>query len=305
MDHDQRFKALLLEFLPEFFHLFFPEWADRFDFTDVQWLEQEIFPDPPHGERRSIDLVAQLPVNHAPDLSDEPGGRWLVLVHVEIESADNVAPLRRRMFEYHRHLRNKYEQPVLSIGLYLRVGLEGIGWDVYEERFWGRTLVHFEYPYIGLPALDGEHYLGGANLLGAALAALMRLPAERRMELGREAWRRLVQSQENEHRRYLLSDCIAAYIPRNEAERQVLESQLLLTTDPGERTMIATIWDRARDEGKMEAQREFLLIQLEERFGQLAEPVRQRLAQMSSEQMKGLVRAVMTAASLKELGLES
>jgi hypothetical protein len=32
-DHDQRFKTLLREFLPEFFDGFFPEWAPRFDFT--------------------------------------------------------------------------------------------------------------------------------------------------------------------------------------------------------------------------------------------------------------------------------
>jgi hypothetical protein len=26
--------------------------------------------------------------------------------------------------------------PVLPIGLFLRVGLDGIGWDAYEEHFW-------------------------------------------------------------------------------------------------------------------------------------------------------------------------
>jgi hypothetical protein len=31
-DHDQRFKTLLESFFPEFMRLFFPEWADRFDF---------------------------------------------------------------------------------------------------------------------------------------------------------------------------------------------------------------------------------------------------------------------------------
>ena len=49
-DHDQRFKTLLREFLPEFFELFFPEWAARFDFSSTEWLEQEAFLDPPGGE---------------------------------------------------------------------------------------------------------------------------------------------------------------------------------------------------------------------------------------------------------------
>ncbi len=49
IDHDQRFKSLLKAFFAEFFQVFFPEWADRFDFSRVEWLEQEVFTDPPRG----------------------------------------------------------------------------------------------------------------------------------------------------------------------------------------------------------------------------------------------------------------
>jgi hypothetical protein len=49
-DHDQRFKSLLKAFFAEFFQVFFPAWADRFDFARVDWLEQEVFTDPPRGE---------------------------------------------------------------------------------------------------------------------------------------------------------------------------------------------------------------------------------------------------------------
>ena len=38
-DHDQRFKTLLKTFLPEFFALFFADWAETFDFSRVEWLE--------------------------------------------------------------------------------------------------------------------------------------------------------------------------------------------------------------------------------------------------------------------------
>jgi excisionase family DNA binding protein len=44
------------------------------------------------------------------------------------------------------------------------VGLDGIGWDVYEETRWGHRLVTFEYAYVGLPALDGEHYVAELRL---------------------------------------------------------------------------------------------------------------------------------------------
>ena len=61
LDHDQRFKLLIQEFFAEFLELFFPDQAARFDFSAIQWLDKEIFVDPPHGERGTLDLVAQLP----------------------------------------------------------------------------------------------------------------------------------------------------------------------------------------------------------------------------------------------------
>ena len=44
-DHDQRFKNLLQEFFAEFVQLFFPDWAGRFDFAGLEWLNAEVFPD--------------------------------------------------------------------------------------------------------------------------------------------------------------------------------------------------------------------------------------------------------------------
>ncbi len=60
-DYDQRFKSLLRQFLPEFFELFFPDWANRFDFSGTESLEQEALLDPPAGEKRILDVVAKVP----------------------------------------------------------------------------------------------------------------------------------------------------------------------------------------------------------------------------------------------------
>jgi len=38
-DHDQRFKALIREFFPDFLRLFFADYARRFDFSNVDWLD--------------------------------------------------------------------------------------------------------------------------------------------------------------------------------------------------------------------------------------------------------------------------
>ena len=98
-DHDQRFKNLLRAFFREFLLLFFPEWAARFDWSEVEWLDQEVFLDPPQGERRYLDLLAKL--RTLEPVTGQRAGEAdaeLALIHVEIESPDKVRPLRPRMF---------------------------------------------------------------------------------------------------------------------------------------------------------------------------------------------------------------
>src|SRR5262249_31112402 len=169
-DHDQRFKTLLVEFFREFLFLFFPAWAERFDLSAVDWLPQEVFPDPPQGERRALDLVARVPlwpgVPPPAEGGDESG---LVLIHIEVESNDRIAGFRRRFFEYYGDLRRKYDLPVWPIGLFLRVGLDGVGWTSYTETFWEQRILQFIFAYVGLPALDAETYLSGESLLVVGL----------------------------------------------------------------------------------------------------------------------------------------
>ncbi len=58
--------------------------------------------------------------------------------------------------------------PVFLIAWFLRVGLDGSGWDVHEEHFWEQRVLRFEYAYVGLPAVPGEAHAMGENLLGEA-----------------------------------------------------------------------------------------------------------------------------------------
>ena len=132
---------------------------------------------------------------------------WLALVHIEIESPDKIAPLRPRMFDAYVHLRRQHGLPVLPIGLYLRVGLDGVGTDVYEEHFWELRPVHFEYLYVGLPALDAVEYVQGTNWLGVALAALMGIPKDRVAWLGAEALRRIQTAPLTDQQRFLWRRC--------------------------------------------------------------------------------------------------
>jgi hypothetical protein len=214
MDHDQRFKALLQEFFREFLLLFFPKLAERFDLTSIDWMKTEVFPSPPQGLRQYVDLMARLRTKAAVQamrLGEEDS--LVVLVHVEIEAEDSVARLPARMFDYYVPLRRDSRLPVLPLALYLQVGKDGIGIERYVERLWDHELLHFEYFYVGLPALEAARYLHGDNWLGVALSALMRMRPEEKPRFKAEALRRLVECPESEQRRFLLCECVQAYLP--------------------------------------------------------------------------------------------
>jgi uncharacterized protein DUF4351 len=308
--HDERFKKLLQAFFAEFFRLFFPTWATRFDFSKIGWLDKELMSDALEGQSRFVDIVAKLPtLEPVPSPDGRSGESWLALVHVEIEAADTVAPLRQRMFHYYEPLRRRHGLPVLPIGLYLRVGLKGIGWDVYEEHFWEHPLVRFYYAYVGLPALDAEHYVRQDNWLGVALAALMDVAKERRIELAGEALERIVNSPQNLYQKTLLCECVSAYLPIDEEERQQFEEMLRNHPDSGVRAMELGLLDhvehRGRLEGRLEGQREMLREVLETRFGPLTPAAAARLQAWSTDRLTEVGRALFSATSLEELGLGS
>src|SRR5262245_44331937 len=102
-DLDQRMKVLLREFFREFIALFFPQWVERFDLDSINWLDKEVFPDPPRGQRLAVDLLAHLTARRPVAMSRGPDST-LALVHIEIESDDKVAAFRQRIHRYYQSL---------------------------------------------------------------------------------------------------------------------------------------------------------------------------------------------------------
>jgi hypothetical protein len=302
--HDERFKKLLREFFAEFFWLFFPDLAARLDFASIEWLDKELMSDARDGTSRYVDLVAKLAtLEPVPARDGRSADSWLALVHVEIESADTVAPLRQRMFHYYEPLRRRHALPVLPIALYLRVGLDGVGWDVYEEYFWQHEVVRFRYPYVGLPALDAEKYVQQDNWLGVALAALMNVSKERRIELAGKALERIVHCPENTYRKTLLCDCLNAYLPVDEQGWRQFEELIRNHPDPGVQAMELGFYDYVERQGELKGQREMVRKLLEARFGPLPPEALIDLQAMTSDRLTQLGCELLNAVSLEELGL--
>jgi len=305
-DHDQRFKTLLEEFLPEFMALFFPDWVERFDFPHTEWLKQEAFLDPPEGEKRVLDLVAKVPTTVSTSNAPED---CLLLIHLEVDSATSTTSLHNRLLQYYAFLRRKHALPVLPIGLYLNVGLNGLGTGVYEETLWGRTLLRFEYASIGLPALDAREFLRGSNLLGIVLSPLMQLPTANRPQILIEGIERIADSDENEYRKHLLAECFENYFPLQPGERDDYNRLVAERHTEGRRLMNGLELRELRGErrgeqrGALISRREIVVKLLTKKFGPLPDAVLVKIESASVERLDEILLAVLDAKSLAELDL--
>ena len=306
MDHDQRFKILIREFFAEFLLLFFSDWAAKLDLSAPEWLDKELFPDPPDGPRHILDLVARVPMRDS-----ATSAASLILVHFEIESPDRTTLLKPRFPYYYHALRSTYQLPVLPIAIYLKVGLNGVGIDVYVEKVGDFEVNRFQFLYVGLPALDGLEYVQGDNWLGVALSALMRIPRDRVAWLGAEALRRLAGAPLTAQQKFLLGDCVQAYLPLDEAGKRDLE-QILQTESYSEvRAMNQTVFEKGleqgreqgRVQGRTDERVEVVLSLIEDRFGSVPLDLRTRLERMSMEDLRRLTLKITKISSLDELEL--
>jgi Domain of unknown function (DUF4351) len=311
-DHDQRLKVLLKEFFEAFIRGFFSDWADRFDFGDIDWLDKELFLAPPQGEKRQLDLVARLKLRPgAPPI--RAGVTDLVaLIHVEVESRASTVAFQPRMFDYYVQLRRDTRLPVFPIAVFLRVGHKGTGWDAYEEHFWEQRVLRFEYAYIGLPAVPGEPHATGENLLGVALSALMDIPAERRAELYVEGLKRIAASGENDYRKYLLAECLEAYSDLDESQKEQVQALLHAEKYHEAESLMKTTYERGIEQGMVrgieqgmvQGERRAALRQMEAKFGPLPLKVKEQVEALSPEALARLQIDLLTARSLEELRLD-
>jgi hypothetical protein len=128
----------------------------------------------------------------------------------------------------------------------------------------------------------------------------MRVPADRRAELHADALKRIALSGENDWRRYLLAECAEAYADLDEAQRERLQELLTSEQYQDVRPIMITTYERGKIAGQLEA----ALIQLEAKFGPLADPVRRRAEALSPDELRQLLKSILQAESLKELRLE-
>jgi hypothetical protein len=99
---------------------------------------------------------------------------------------------------------------------------------------------------------------------------------------------------------FLLGECVQAYLPLDEAQQREFERLVATESYQGVQAVNQTWFEKGRDQERRQILRELL----EERFGPLPSPVQERIFQWPAERLSPLVKQILHAQSLRELGLE-
>lgn len=297
LPYDQLLKELLRTFFAEFMQQFFPDAAAQLDLSQVTFLEQETATDVGRGERRSLDLVAQV--------ARRDGSTELILSHVELQARPEP-DFPERMFEYCTLLRRNYRLAVLPIVVYIQGGRGRAGWEQYRETVFGEVIVSFRFRRLRLRGFRAAEAVAGRRPLACALAALMDRRDTDPAELKVESLQGIGRSGLDEARQWLLVNFVETYLPLS-GEQERRYRQMLAEQENAVAKQIEMTWgDRMREEGRrqglLRGKRDGILLVLRTRFPSMPEEWTRRVEAIESPtELDVLMERALKAADLSEL----
>lgn len=297
--HDTLWKSLLQAFFASFLRLLAPELAPG----RIVFLDKEVFPHGPKGERREADLVARIASS---------GGS--LLVHVEVESRHDKKILHR-LEQYYHLLQGRYGEPVYSILLTLQGGPKGIRQLTREESVAGQPRL-FGYTSVGLSGLAAEALLASPEPIAWAFAALAPCRGMRKAARKLECLTRIAQAELQEHETYLLVNAVKTYLQLSEEQQAIFETLKLRQEDRTVQKIEMTWMDQMREEGRLRGREErreedfsagalhLLKHLLSQRFGELSAGTLAKVEKIRSlSRLTLLAEKTLSARSLEEMGL--
>ncbi|WP_026702261.1 Rpn family recombination-promoting nuclease/putative transposase [Salibacterium aidingense] len=194
VDHDRLFKEVLTTYFEEFIQLFFPEVHEAVDFSNLQFLAEEVFSDVTQGEKYRVDILAKT------SLKDE---ETLIIIHTEPQSYPQP-DFNERMFLYYGRLYEKYRCNILPIALFT--------YDQYRKEpdhfsiaFPFHDVLHFQFLIIQLKQQNWRNFIRSDNPLAAALLSKMGYNEKEKVQVKKEFLRMMAHMKIDPARSNLLT----------------------------------------------------------------------------------------------------
>ncbi|MEH2319124.1 Rpn family recombination-promoting nuclease/putative transposase [Nostoc sp.] len=236
IDHDRLFKELISTFFVEFLDLFLPQVVSQIDRYSIQFLPQEVFTDVTSGEKKEIDLLAQVRYQQQDTC---------FLIHVENQSYTETA-FAKRMFNYFARLHEKYDLPIYPVVVFsfdepLRPQVQN-----YRVTFGDLKVLEFQFAAIQLNRLNWRDFLTQPNPVAAALMSKMNIPREERPQVKAECLRLLATLKLDPARMQLISGFVDTYLRLDATEEQAFQAAIdtIGLTEREEIMEIVTSWEQ-------------------------------------------------------------
>ncbi|MEA5576495.1 DUF4351 domain-containing protein [Anabaena sp. UHCC 0451] len=293
IDHERLFKELIQTFFWEFIELFLPEVLDYVDKDSLTFLPEEIFTDVTAGEKRKIDILAQVKWS---------GEDRYFLVHIE-NQAYNQKEIERRMFHlfhYFARLDAKYLLPIFPIVIFSYDEPKRPEKSQYSVNFPNRKILEFNYHAIQLNNLKWRDFLNHKNPVAAALMSKMDFTPAERVRVKIECLRMLVTLQLNPAKMQLISGFIDTYLKLDATEEEQFNTELKQANLVEEEQVmeIVTSW---MEKGIVQGEQKIVKRQLKRKFQNIDATVESRINNLSPTQIENLADAILDLQSLEDL----
>ena len=290
IDHDRLFKELIQTFFWEFIELFLPEILEYVETDTLTFLPEEIFTDVTSGDKRKIDLLAQVKWE---------GQNSYFLIHLE-NQAYNQKEFERRMFHYFARLDAKYLLPIFPIVIFSYDEPKRPEKSQYTVNFPNRKVLEFNYVSIQLNNLKWRNFLNQPNPVAAALMAKMDFQPQERVRVKLECLRMLVTLQLNPAKIELISGFIDTYLRLNTAEEEELNTELKQANLVEEEQImeIVTSW---MEKGIEQGEQKIIKRQVKRRFNNITPTLESQINSLSSAQLENLADVIFDLQSLADL----
>ncbi|MCC3358753.1 transposase [Bacillus sp. REN16] len=215
IDHDRLFKMLIKSFFQEFMEAFFPEECAFINFSTVKFMEQEVITDIFKGEKRRIDILAEVTMK----FEDK-----LILIHVEPQSYYQEE-FNERMFIYLSRLYEKYRIPILPIAVFSYNERKDIP-QKFTINFPTSQILEFNYLQLHLKKKNWREFIKTDNPAVAALLSNMGYTKEERIQVRLEFLRMISRMELDPARMELLYGFFETYLKLTREEEVQVEKEI-------------------------------------------------------------------------------
>jgi hypothetical protein len=307
-DQDSPWKLILQQYFQQAIEFFFPDVAKLVDWTHPpEFLDKEfvkIAPDAKVG-RRFADQLVRLKLKRGQDL--------ILLVHLEIQAAAEKA-FAERMFIYAIRIFDYFRQPAISLAILCDASPN---WRPQDYSFaLPHTKLSFEFGTVKL--LDYQNQIAqldaNPNPFALVVKAHLKMQETKKDKPSRKVWKmRLVRQiyeagydEEQVVNLFKFLDWVLA-LPKqlddefwNELKVYEEERKMPYITSV-ERIGYERGHKEGHKEGRVEERRSLVLRQLDQKIGQIADPLRDRITTLSPNQLEALAIALLNFNASEDL----